>query len=159
MKLLIGRFNMGNRTVSAASAESIRTRGNRAPDLSFFFAAAVASLLLWFARSGFVVYLTGDDTMNIYKAWREPFYRILLENIFYFTPGYRPMGALVYRVLFDLAGVHALPFRIVCFALLLGNLYLVYRTAAALGGRETGWLAALLASYNTGLIDLYHNTG
>ena len=150
---------MGSRMVSAASAEPIRTPGRRAPDLSFFFAATIASLLLWFARSGLFVYLTGDDTMNMYKAWREPYHRILLENLFYFTPGYRPMGSLVYRLLFDLAGVHALPYRILCFALMLGNLYLLYRTAAAISTKETGLLAALFVSYNPGFIDLYYNTG
>jgi hypothetical protein len=145
--------------LSAASAESVRTAGRRTPDLWPLFAAAIASLLLWFARSGLFVYLTGDDTMNIYKAWREPYPRILLENLFYFTPAYRPMGSLVYRLLFDLAGVHALPFRILCFALMLGNLYLLYRTAAAISTKETGLLAALFASYNPGFIDFYYNTG
>lgn len=145
--------------LSTASAESVRTPGRRTPDLLPFFAAAVASLLLWFARSGLFVYLTGDDMQNIYKAWREPYYRILLENIFYFTPGYRPLGALVYRLLFDLAGAHALPYRILCFALMLGNLYLLYRTAAAISTKETGLLAALFAAYNAGFVDLYYNTG
>jgi len=158
MKLLIGRLNMGT-MLSTASTESVHTPGRRTPDLWPFFAAAVASLLLWFARSGLFVYLTGDDTMNIYKAWREPYHRILLENFFYFTPGYRPMGSLVYRLLFDLAGVHAMPFRILCFALMLGNLYLLYRTTAAISTKETGLLAALFASYNPGFIDLYYNTG
>jgi hypothetical protein len=65
----------------------------------------------------------------------------------------------MYRLLFDLAGVHALPFRIVCFALLLGNLYLLYRTAAAISTKETGLLAALIGSYNAAYIDLYYNTG
>jgi len=54
-------------------------------------------MLLWFARSGLFVYFTGDDAMNVYFAWQKPYSRILLENIFYFTPGYRPMGTLVYR--------------------------------------------------------------
>jgi len=57
-------------------------------------AAAIAGILLWFARSGLFVYLTGDDAMNVYFAWQKPYTRILLENIFYFTPGYRPMGTL-----------------------------------------------------------------
>ena len=150
---------MGTTTLPAASAESVRTPARRTPDLWPFFAATIASLLLWFARSGLFVYLTGDDTMNMYKAWREPYHRILLENLFYFTPGYRPMGSLVYRLLFDLAGVHALPYRILCFALMLGNLYLLYRTAAAISTKETGLLAALFVSYNPGFIDLYYNTG
>ena len=157
MKLLIGRFSQRTTT---PSAESTRTPGTRPPHLLPFLAAAiVASLPLWFARSGWFVYLTGDDTMNIYKAWREPYYRILLENVFYFTSGYRPMGSLVYRLLFDLAGVHAAPYRILCFALILGNLYLLYRIAAAIGTREVGLLAALFAAYNAGFIDLYYNTG
>jgi hypothetical protein len=159
MKLLIRRFNMGTQTLSSASAESMRTPGRRTPHLVPFLAAAIVSLPLWFARSGLFVYLTGDDMMNIYKAWREPYYRILLENFFYFTPGYRPMGALVYRLLFDLAGAHAFPFRILCFALILGNLYLLYRTAAAISTKETGLLAALFVSYNAGFIDLYYNSG
>ncbi len=151
---------MGTTILSSASAESTRTPERRSPHLLPFLAAAiVASLPLWFARSGLFVYLTGDDTMNLYKAWREPYYRILLENLLYFTPAYRPMGSLVYRLLFDLAGVHALPFRLLCFALMLGNLYLLYRTAAAISTKETGLLAALVGSYNTGFIDLYYNTG
>src|SRR6266403_4757195 len=116
MRYLIGRFKLGTTTLSAASPEFARTSVRHSPYLVPFLAAAiVASLPLWFARSGLLVYLTGDDTMNIYKAWREPHPRILLENLFYFTPAYRPMGSLVYRLLYDLAGVHALPFRIVCF--------------------------------------------
>src|SRR5947207_710512 len=160
MKYLIGRFNMGITTLSSSSPDSARTAVSRSPHLLAFLAAAIiASLPLWFARSGLFVYLTGDDTMNIYKAWREPYYRILLENIFYFTPAYRPFGSLVYRLLFDVAGVHALPYRIVCFALMLGNIYLIYRTAAAITTKEAGMLAALFASYNSAFIDLYYNTG
>ncbi len=122
-------------------------------------AGVIASLLLWFSSPGLFAYLTGDDMMNIYGAWQKPYYRILLENVFYFTPGYRPMGSLVYRLLFDIAGINAFPFRVVCFLLLLSNLYLLYRTAAAASSREAGFLAALFASYNTGFIDLYYNTG
>ena len=79
---------MGTTILSSASAESTRTPERRSQHLLPFLATAiVASLPLWFARSGLFVYLTGDDTMNLYKAWREPYYRILLENLFYFTPG------------------------------------------------------------------------
>jgi hypothetical protein len=160
MKHLIGRFKMGTAVLSSASPESVHTPRRRSPSLLPFLAAAiVASLPLWFARSGLFVYLTGDDMMNIYKAWREPYHRLLLENLFYFTPEYRPMGSLVYHLLYDVAGVHALPFRIVCFALILGNLYLLYRTVAAISTKETGLLAALFGSYNAGFIDLYCNTG
>src|SRR3981081_4654674 len=102
MKHLIGRLNMGTTILSSASPESASTPVRPSLHLlPFLGAAIVASLPLWFARSGLFVYLTGDDTMNIYKAWREPYYQILLENLFYFTPAYRPMGSLMYRLLFD----------------------------------------------------------
>jgi hypothetical protein len=121
--------------------------------------AVIAGMLLWFARSGLLVHFTGDDVMNIDKAWHEPYYQILFENIFYFTSGYRPMGSLVYRLLFDIAGIDPFPYRVLCFGLLLGNLYLLYRAAAAIAGKECAALAALLASFNSGLTDLYLNTG
>jgi hypothetical protein len=120
---------------------------------------AIIFLLLWFARSGLFVYLSGDDLMNMYQSWRLPYGRILLDNLFYFTSAYRPMGALVYRVIFDLAGTDALPFRLLCFGLILANLYLLYRTAAIISTQEAGLLAALFASYNSGFIDLYYNSG
>ena len=118
-----------------------------------------AGLLLWLARPGLSVYLTADDMVNIYGAWRTPYSRILLEIICYFTPGYRPLGSLVYRLLFDAAGLDPLPFRVVCFALLLCNLVLFYRTAEAIASREVALLGMLCASYNAGFVDLYYNTG
>lgn len=69
------------------------------------------------------------------------------------------MGTLVYRLLFSLAGLHALPFRIECFSLILLNCFLAYRVAAALSTKEVGALAALLGCYNPGYIDIYYNTG
>lgn len=131
-------------------------RNNAIP---IFSAILVASLCLWFGESGLFASFTADDLMNLYKAWRTPLHQILLENVMYFTPGYRPMGSLVYRLLFEMAGLHALPYRIVCFALLLGNLYLFYRTAAAVSTKEAGLLAALFAAYNAGFVDFYYNTG
>jgi len=77
--------------------------------LHILAAITTGALLVWFARSGLFVYFTGDDTMNLYLAWRKPYSQILLQNIFYFTHGYRPMGALVYRLLFDIAGDQRIP--------------------------------------------------
>src|SRR5437016_4550729 len=74
-------------------------------------AGIVAAVVFWFARQGLAAYFTGDDLMNLYVAWSRPFSRILFENVFYFTPGYRPMGTLVYRLLFEIAGLNAFPYR------------------------------------------------
>jgi hypothetical protein len=123
-----------------------------------FSIAVVISIWIWFTRDGLASYFSGDDLMNIYLAWQKPLQRLAGENLLFFSPGYRPFGNLVYRLLFEMAGFNPLPFRIGCFALLLLNLYLAYRTAAAIGGIETAVLTVLFSCYNAGS-DLYHDTG
>jgi hypothetical protein len=85
--------------------------------------------------------------------------RLLGENLLFFSSGYRPLGALAYRLIFAVGGLQALPFRIVVLALLLLNLYLIYRVAAAAANREIGILAALLLCFSASFADLYYNTG
>jgi hypothetical protein len=118
----------------------------------------VVSIWIWFTRDGLASYFSGDDLMNIYLAWQKPMVRLAGENLLFFSPGYRPFGNLVYRLLFEMAAFHPLPFRITCFVLLFLNLYLAYRTAAAIAGREVAALTVLLACYNAG-VDVYHDTG
>jgi hypothetical protein len=123
-----------------------------------FSSVLVVLIWLWFTHDGLASYFSGDDLMNIYLAWQKPLLRLAGENVFFFSPGYRPFGNLVYRLLFEMAGFHPLPFRIACFALLFLNLYLAYRTASAIAGKETAVLTVLFACYNAG-IDLYHDAG
>src|SRR5580704_10760967 len=123
-----------------------------------FSSAVVISIWIWFTRDGLASYFSGDDLMNTYLAWQKPLLRLAGENLFFFSPGYRPFGNLVYRLLFEMVGFHPLPFRIACFALLFLNLYLAYRAAAAIGGFETAVLTVLFSCYNAGS-DLYHDAG
>jgi len=123
-----------------------------------FSGVAIAAIWFWFTRDGLASYFSGDDLMNTYLAWQKPLSRLAGENVLFFSPGYRPFGNLVYRLLFEMAGFHPLPFRIACFALLFLNLYLAYRAASALGGQETAALTVLFSCYNAG-VDLYHDTG
>lgn len=51
-------------------------------------AIAIASMVLWFARSGLYAYLTSDDLMNLYGAWQKPIGRILADNILLSSPAY-----------------------------------------------------------------------
>lgn len=122
-------------------------------------AIVVALFILWFARSGLTIYLTNDDFANMHDAWQKPMGRVIQENLSVWSSGYRPMGALVYRLLFAWAGLHAAPFRILCYMLMLLNCLLLYRVAAGIATREVGWLVALLACYNAGFYDLYFNGG
>jgi hypothetical protein len=109
----------------------------------------IAAIFLGFAGDGLTAYFTADDMMNLYNAWFRP---LLHEQ--------RPLGALLYRGLFAIFGLNPLPFRVLCFALLAGNLVLLYAVCARLGGsRLVGALAALLGAYHAHLADLYYSTG
>lgn len=120
--------------------------------------AVIVAILVWFTRDGFASYFSGDDLMNIYLAWQRPLSRFAVENAVFFSTGYRPLGNLAYRLLFEIAGFHPLPFRTAGFALVLLNLFLMYRAAAPIATTEIATLTTLFASYNAG-VDLYHDTG
>jgi hypothetical protein len=105
-----------------------------------------------FGADGVRGQFTGDDMMNLYRAWSGSATAILV--------GQRPLGALVYRGLFALFGLHPLPFRLVCFGLLMANLGLLYNFCARLThSREVAVLVCVLAAYHAHLADLYWNSG
>lgn len=120
----------------------------------------LAAWLLSHAWKGLLIYFTGDDMMNLYQAWALPAWKIFAANLSPFSTVYRPFGTAVYRVVFALAGWRPLEFRVVVYAFLLLNIWLVYRVARRLtGSAEIGVLAALLFSYHRNLMDLYLNNG
>jgi hypothetical protein len=107
------------------------------------------ALFLGFAGDGLTAYFTPDDMMNLYTAWFRP---LATQD--------RPLGALVYRVIFAMFGLDPLPYRIFCFLLLGVNLALLYAVSARLSGsREVGAIACLLGAYHAHLADLYYSTG
>lgn len=116
-------------------------------------------VFLRFARNSLRAGFTSDDMLNLYQAWEKPVLSLLGENLLYFSSGYRPLGALFYRLMFAVAGLNPLPFRIVVLGLLLLNLYLLYRVAAAAATREIGILTALLLCFSASFSDVYYNTG
>jgi hypothetical protein len=114
----------------------------------------------WFAGGGVRARFTGDDLSNLAVHLTPSLAGLLARNLAYWSSAYRPMGGIVYVAIYRLAGFHPLPFRIVCFALLLGNLWLLYRVALRLtGGRDAALLTTLLGAYHAWLVDLYFSTG
>ncbi len=90
--------------------------------------------------------------MNLYQAWSAGPAALLHQD--------RPVGQVVYRAVFAVAGLHPLPFRVVAFVLLLANLALLYFFCLRLAGsREIAALACLLGAYHAHLADLYYSTG
>jgi hypothetical protein len=114
----------------------------------------------WFAGGGLQARFTGDDLMNLNLHLTPSFGRLALSNLTYWTTAYRPMGGLVYVAIYRLTGFHPVPFRVVCFALLLVNLWLLYGVCLRLTGRrEIALLATLLVTYHAWLVNLYYSTG
>lgn len=124
---------------------------------------AASAWLLVFAGQGLNTWFSPDDAMNLqalHGLWDKPFAAIVRG---FFNPlggDYRPAGGIFYRALWALSGMNPLPFRAVCFALLLANLGLV---CLLLRRHVRSWpalLAGLLVcAYHPEAGDLYFNTG
>jgi hypothetical protein len=127
-------------------------------DLAYFAPAVL--LFLFLAGDGLRAGLFPDEMMNIHGYWKEPWSRLLLRNLLFFDGGYRPAGALFYRPLFDAFGFNPLPYRLVCFGFLLGNMTLVYAFVRRMAdsGAIAG-MAAVLFAYNAYCTDLYYSSG
>jgi hypothetical protein len=103
-----------------------------------------------------------DDLMNMNWSLARSYPDNLKDLVLFWrpTPTYRPVGALVYKVSLDLAGLNLFPLRVFCYILMSLNLFLLYAVARRLSGsREIAVLAALLCAYHRGLSGLYFNNG
>jgi hypothetical protein len=121
--------------------------------------AVIAAIAAWFfgnAWRGLTEFFSGDDMMNLYHAWDFPAQGLIVANLTPFNRVYRPAGAVFYRVLYDLFGLHPRPFRIAVYCLLLVNIALIYWLAKLLSGStEIGVLAALLDAYHNRAMNIY----
>ena len=110
---------------------------------------AAVVYLFAFAGDGLHAPLTGDDLMNTYQYWAHPLSQVIKEGLLFFPAEIaRPLGALFYSPLFALFGLNPVPYRIVCLALLLANLGLLYAFCFRLSrSREVGVVACLIGAY------------
>jgi hypothetical protein len=119
----------------------------------------IAAIAGWFfanAWRGLTEFFSGDDMMNLYHAWDFPLRHLIVANLTPFNKVYRPAGAVFYRVLYDIFGLHPVPFRIAIYCLLLVNIALIYWLAKLLSGStEIGILAALIGAYHNRVMSIY----
>ncbi len=123
------------------------------PDIRARIAATLVICATFaFAGDGLSAYFAPDDMMNLYGAWSTSAADVLQSD--------RPLGALVYRGLFAIFGLNPLPYRVLCFSLMLANTALLYVLCLGLTRkREVGVLACLIGAYHAHLADLYYSTG
>lgn len=114
----------------------------------------------FFAGKGLWAGFTGDDLHNLHLYVNQGFAGVARSILFYWSTAYRPLGGIFYLTIYKIFGFNPLPFRFVCFVLLLVNLYLAYRFVVRLSrARATGVLAALLLCYHAWFVDLYYSSG
>lgn len=121
--------------------------------------AFVLAWFVYFAWSGLGASFAPDDMMNLHGYWRAGPWQAIASQFQLGINTYRPLGALFYLPLFAVFGLNPLPFRIVVFAVLAGNVWLAYRVARRLGvGEAAAGVAALIVCYHAAMSDIYHFT-
>src|SRR5664279_2896309 len=123
------------------------------------FALLILTYFFYFNWSGLWAQFAADDMMNMAAYWRLKPIRLLLDLFMPWRGPYRPMAGLFYLPLLKGFGLNPIPYHAVMLAILLGNLYLMYRFALRIGcGELQAGLATLLVAYHAGLSMLYYNT-
>jgi hypothetical protein len=120
----------------------------------------IAAFFFYFAHPGLSYYFDADDVMNLRQAWPDSPWALLWKNAFFWEQSYRPLGLVLYRLVFQLFGLNPFPYHVACFALLLGNLVLVYFVAHRLTeSTEAALLTTLLAAFHSRMDVLYYSSG
>jgi len=113
-----------------------------------------------FTRRAPLKFFSGDDMMNMYKAWQTPVRELLISLAAFWTPGYRPLGGIVYRISYSVFGFHPFPLYAFSWALLIANIVLLYILVARI--TRTLFhplLTCVIASVHGMYLDLYYSAG
>ena len=120
--------------------------------------ALVLSWFVYFTHDTLAVHFAPDDMMNLAGYWRTKPAQLVTSHVLLWRDFYRPMGAVFYLPLFHAFGFNPAPYHAAILAILLANVYLVWRLATLLrAGPIAAGLAALLACYHAGLSNLTYN--
>ncbi len=124
-------------------------------------AVVVVVYFILFAGGGLRVGYSHDDLMIMHRAFIEgTLGRHLANSFLFFLPAIRPLGNALYRLTYDFAGLNPLPLHVICFALALLNVFMLFLVTAKISGSfEIGLLAALIGAFHNNMMPLYYNAG
>lgn len=124
-------------------------------------AAAVLIYFLWFAAAGVRAGFSPDDLTNMQLAFvRGTLWKHLADGVLFFVPASRPVGAAVYRFAYDVAGMNPALLHVLCAAVALVNLYLLFHVTRLISGSaEVVLLAVLIGAFHDNFLPLYYNAG
>jgi hypothetical protein len=144
----------------SSSTTPAQQAGKSSALLSILAGLFIACFFLFFTWRGLLVYYTGDDMMNLYGYWTEPWSTLIKQNVFFWTTSYRPFGGVIYRTLFAIFGFNPYPEYVIYFGAMIANLWLAYRLFTRLAGsREAGAVGTLLWAFHGKFDYLYYNAG
>ena len=113
-------------------------------------------VLIW---PGFSMHFAPDDMHNMYTYWEPGPWRVIQANVLFATPFYRPLAGFFYLPLFRFFGFNPLPYRVVIFALVCVNTWLLYALARRVtGSREAGGFAVLLGCFHPSAAAVFYST-
>jgi hypothetical protein len=122
--------------------------------------ASILAIFVWFTWRCPSMFYTGDDLMNRYWAWILNPWKLAEAQLSIWTPIYRPLGGLIYRLFYEMFGLWPAPLYGFCWILLLVNLFAAYRMFRALTASPAESLIALALVFIHGSFqDLYLNAG
>ncbi|MBV9401868.1 MAG: hypothetical protein JO062_28095 [Bryobacterales bacterium] len=112
--------------------------------LDWFVISFVVLLMLFFGNFHWHVrqaHFGLDEMHNLYTYWTPSLWRLVLEQLVFWSKFVRPMGVIYYRPLFALFGLNPVPFTIVRTAILFLNTILFLRLAFQI--TKSKWIAVL----------------
>jgi hypothetical protein len=122
------------------------------------FALLLVAWFCYFSYDTLSVHFAPDDMMNLAGYWRTKPAQLVTSHVLLWRGFYRPMGGVFYLPLFHLFGFNPAPYHTVILAILLANVFLVWRLTILLrGSQAAAALAALIACYHAGLSNLTYN--
>src|SRR5258708_9899841 len=129
--------------------------------LFFIGAVLIAGYFIWFAGGGVHADCSGDDWMNMHDALaRGTLSTHLTRSLLFFLPAYRPSGAFLYLLTYEIGGMNPLLLHVVCLSLALLNLVLMFLfIARTFGSREIGLVSTMIGAFHGGFIVLYYDSG
>lgn len=125
---------------------------------NFLIAIFFVAYFLFFNWESIGVHFAIDGFGNIGHYYNIPPWQLVVSQFVPWRGDVRPLGALFYLPIYHFAGLNPAPYQAVLMALMLVNVFLVYRFALLLGsGVTAAFVAALLISYHSGMSNLYYN--
>lgn len=129
--------------------DTTAVRVGRSVRLDAICVAVLVAYFLYFALPARHGGFREDEMMNIWTYWYLGAFRSILGFAEFWTPSYRPGGALYYLPLYDFFGLNPFPYRIVQICLLALTIPIAYHLARLLtSSRSVAFLAVLAFCYH-----------